>query len=497
MAAVSKNGRLQPCSDGGFQSLPISDNLSVPSFTAYPTDKPFINADLRRSPDKPVVAYPESNSRVLSALRNLQEKIRRLELERAQAQENLKRISKGAAESKNVLDKGRQREGNTEMEMAQHSQALATQLSAAESRCNILEKQLEYMRKMVQNAEMGREMALQRQAPLEKKNLVDQSDLQSKLEKLDLIEREYLRLTATQTTAEKKICELEQKLREEEHQRKLVQDKAAQLQTGLERNRILLQAVSPPSPKMKRIKSKRKQPVKKSCTNHSHAQPHYRFNLGDIPFVAGKSASPSHSVRANVQHVLHLLKQHNKILCNDRVVSDQPMVRNKTSRVSNIMPESSSESTISSTSHEVLSDLLLTLQDEFAQMSFEHQELVKQIQEANTNVMREDLERELESLVKRMEAKGDQIAKVHKHQASLKKFHGTMRRKHSVSGGASQKKTLKSANEVQVRTATTKGKDTSSDKVRPGTKSKRSLCLLRDMQTLQTTLRKDDVSWGY
>ncbi|XP_078401923.1 centrosomal protein of 57 kDa-like isoform X4 [Cetorhinus maximus] len=459
MAAVSKNGRLQPCSDGGFQSLPISDNLSVPSFTAYPTDKPFINADLRRSPDKPVVAYPESNSRaVLSALRNLQEKIRRLELERAQAQENLKRISKGAAESKNVLDKGRQREGNTEMEMAQHSQALATQLSAAESRCNILEKQLEYMRKMVQNAEMGREMALQRQ---------------------------------------KKICELEQKLREEEHQRKLVQDKAAQLQTGLERNRILLQAVSPPSPKMKRIKSKRKQPVKKSCTNHSHAQPHYRFNLGDIPFVAGKSASPSHSVRANVQHVLHLLKQHNKILCNDRVVSDQPMVRNKTSRVSNIMPESSSESTISSTSHEVLSDLLLTLQDEFAQMSFEHQELVKQIQEANTNVMREDLERELESLVKRMEAKGDQIAKVHKHQASLKKFHGTMRRKHSVSGGASQKKTLKSANEVQVRTATTKGKDTSSDKVRPGTKSKRSLCLLRDMQTLQTTLRKDDVSWGY
>ncbi|XP_041055938.1 centrosomal protein of 57 kDa-like isoform X3 [Carcharodon carcharias] len=459
MAAVSKNGRLQPCSDGGFQSLPISDNLSVPSFTAYPTDKPFINADLRRSPDKPVVAYPESNSRaVLSALRNLQEKIRRLELERAQAQENLKRISKGAAESKNVLDKGRQREGNTEIEMAQHSQALATQLSAAESRCKILEKQLEYMRKMVQNAEMGREMALQRQ---------------------------------------KKICELEQKLREEEHQRKLVQDKAAQLQTGLERNRILLQAVSPPSPKMKRVKSKRKQPVKKSCTNHSHAQPHYRFNLGDIPFVAGKSASPSHSVRANVQHVLHLLKQHNKILCNDRVVSDQPMVRNKTSRVSNIIPESSSESTISSTSHEVLSDLLLTLQDEFAQMSFEHQELVKQIQEANTNVMREDLERELESLVKRMEAKGDQIAKVHKHQASLKKFQGTMRRKHSVSGGTSQKKTLKSANEVQVRTATTKGKDTSSDKVRPGTKSKRSLCLLRDMQTLQTTLRKDDVSWGY
>uniref|UniRef100_UPI00398F3A9E centrosomal protein of 57 kDa-like isoform X3 n=1 Tax=Pristiophorus japonicus TaxID=55135 RepID=UPI00398F3A9E len=471
--------KLQPCLDGSFQVLPISDISTMPSFAAYPMGKPFLNADLRRSPDKPVVAYPESNSRaVLSALRNLQEKIRRLELERTQAEENLKRISKDTAEYKKVLDKGQQRDRNTQAEVAQDNRALAAQLSAAESRCNILEKQLEYMREMVQNAEMERGTVLQRQASLEKKSSVDQSDLQSKLEKLDLIEREYLRLTATQTTAEKKICELEQKLREEEHQRKLVQDKAAQLQTGLERNRILLQAVSPTPPKTKRVKTKRKQPVKKSCTNHSHAQPHYRFNLGDVPFVAGK--------------------QHNKILCNDRVISEQPMVRNKISRASNTILESSSGSTISSTSHDELSELLLTLQDEFGQMSFEHQELVKQIHEANTNAMREDLERELEALVKRMEAKGDQIAKVRKHQASFKKFQETMRKKRSASGGSSQKKTRNSANEVKVTTTvTTRGKNASSVKVQPGNKSKGSLCLLRDMQTLQTTLQKDDVSWGY
>ncbi|XP_048453919.1 centrosomal protein of 57 kDa isoform X3 [Rhincodon typus] len=481
-----------PCSDGNFQVLTTPDSLSEPSFAVYPMDKPFLNPDLCQSSEKPVVAYSESNSRaVLSALRNLQEKIRRLEVERTQAEENLKRMSKGAAESKNILDKSQQKEGIAELEVAQHSQALAAQLSAAESRCNILEKQLEYMRKLVQNAELGREMALQRQAPLEKKNLVEQSDLQSKLEKLDLIEREYLRLTATQTTAAKKISELEQKLREEEHQRKLIQDKAAQLQTGLERNRILLQAVSPMFPKTKRARSKRKQPVQKSCTNHSHAQPHYRFNLNDVPFVAGKSASPSHSVRANVQHVLHLLKQHNKILCNDRVVSDQPMVGDKISQVSNIMPDSSSGSTISSTSHEVLSELLLALQDEFGQMSFEHQELVNQIHEANSNAARKDLEQELESLVKRIEAKGDQIRKVRKHQASE-----TIRRKHCTSGESSWKKAHKNLNEVQARAATTRGGDTTSIKVRPGTKSKRSLCLLRDMQTLQTTLRKDDVCWG-
>lgn len=496
MAAVHRSQQLQPCLDGSFQVLPMSDTLSLPSFTAYPADKPFLNADLRQNPDKPVVAYPESNSRaVLSALRNLQEKIRRLELERMQAEENLKRISKETAEYKKILDKSQQGCNSAQPEVAQHNQALASQLSAAESRCNILEKQLEYMRKMVHTAEMERGAMLQRQASLEKKSSIDHSDLQSKLEKLDLIEREYLKLTATQTAAEKKICELEQRLQEEEHQRKLIQDKAAQLQTGLERNRILLQAVSPkqpPSqPRAKKVKNK-KQHLKKSCTTHSHAQPHYRFNLGDIPFVAGKSASPSHSVRANVQHVLHLLKQHNKILCNDRVVSEQPMVKKRVSRTANSMSESSTGSIVSN-SHELLSELLLTLQDEFGQMSFEHHELVKQIHEAKTNAMREDLERELEALVKRMEAKGDQIAKVRKHQASLK-FQEKVRKRHSAGGATNQKKTH--ASEVQVTTTvTTKGKD--AVKVRQGNKNKGSLCLLRDMQTIQTTLRKDDVNWGY
>ncbi|XP_069746884.1 centrosomal protein of 57 kDa-like isoform X2 [Narcine bancroftii] len=499
MAAVPRTQQL--CLDGSFQVLPMSDTLSLPSFAEYPSDKPFINADLRRSPDKPVVAYPESNSRaVFSALRNLQEKIRRLELERMQAEENLKRISKETAEYKKMLDKSQRGDNDVRTDVAQDNRALASQLSAAESRCNILEKQLEYMRKMVQNAEMERGAMLQRQASLEKSSM-EHSDLHSKLEKLDLIEREYLKLTATQSAAEKKICELEQKLREEEHQRKLIQDKAAQLQTGLERNRILLQSVSPiqepTQPRAKKVKNKNQHLVKKSCTNHSHAQPHYRFNLGDIPFVAGKSASPSHSVRANVQHVLHLLKQHNKIFCNDRVVSEQPMVKIKDSKTSNSVTESSSGSTISSSSHEVLSELLLTLQDEFGQMTFEHQELVKQIHGAKTNATRDDLERELEALVKRMEAKGDQISKVRKHQASLKKFQETSRKKHSARAMTNQKIT-RGANEVQITTTvTTKGKDASAIKVQPRNKAKGSLCLLRDMQTLQTTLRKDDIQWGY
>lgn len=32
-------------------------------YVVYPPDKPFLNSDLRRSPNKPTLAYPESNSR--------------------------------------------------------------------------------------------------------------------------------------------------------------------------------------------------------------------------------------------------------------------------------------------------------------------------------------------------------------------------------------------------------------------------------------------------
>ncbi|XP_007900144.1 centrosomal protein of 57 kDa isoform X2 [Callorhinchus milii] len=497
MSACHGSERLQDYLDESCQGQSSHNTSFIPSFTPYPMDKPFINADLRRCPDDPIFAYPETNSRaVLSALKNLQEKIRKLELERIQAEENMKRLSEETAEYKKVLDKEKRREGNMRT-VSQHNQELSAQLASAESRCNLLEKQLEYMRHMVQNAEMNKTTVLQRQASLENRGCVSGLDLQARLEKLDLLEREYFKLTTTQTAAERKICVLEQKLREEEHQRKLVQDKAAQLQTGLETNRILLQAVSPTPPKIQKPKKKKKQPIKNACTNQFHAQPHYRLSLGDVPFVAGKSASPSHSVRANVQHVLHLLKQHNRILCNEQVVNEQPMVRFIECSKSNKMSQASS--TVSSTLHEELCELLLTLQDEFGQMSFEHQELVKQIQEAQTDCIRDDLERELEALVKRMEAKGDQIAKVHKHQASLRKLKETRRKKQSASKGSSNKRTGNgSESEVKVTTTvTTRGKDAVGIKVRPGDKSRGSLRLLKDMQILQTTLQKDDVSWGY
>lgn len=49
----------------------------------------------------------------------------------------------------------------------------------------------------------------------------------------------------------------------------------------------------------------------------------------------------------------------------------------------------------------------------------EHQELGKQVQACRSDRLRQDLEREIENLVKKMEGKGEQIAKVRRHQAQV------------------------------------------------------------------------------
>ncbi|NWX95704.1 CEP57 protein, partial [Nothoprocta ornata] len=479
------------------KSASATDGLSASSFIDYPKYKPFINSDLLRSPRKPVIPYPESNSRaIFSALKNLQEKIRRLELERLQAEENVKHLSRETADYKKVLTEQMQHKDHDKTEVSKKNQELTSQLAAAESRCNLLEKQLDYMRKMIQHAENEKTHLLEKQGTLERDRL-DQSHVQSKLEKLDMLEKEYTRLNTMQSLAEKKMKELEQKLQEEEHARKLVQEKAAELQTGLETNRMLIQAASPLlPPKARRPRKKAKQPDKKgSLTSHLPTQPHYRLSLGDVPFVAGKSTSPSHSVGANVQHVLHLMKQHSRALCNSRVVSDAPLA----DALGGARPAGASHRAPGpreSSSQEELSEVLLTLQDEFGQMSFDHQQLAKLVQEAPTVGVREELERELEVLVGRMEAKAEQISKVRRHRARLERLRRECKAKKT---SAKQVKEGRfPVSEVRVTTTvTTKGKDAGPIKVRPGEKSRRNLQLLRDMQTLQTSLQKDDISWDY
>ncbi|XP_027705215.1 centrosomal protein of 57 kDa isoform X3 [Vombatus ursinus] len=403
--------------------------LSASSYVGYPPDKPFLNSDIRRSPQKPTCAYPESNSRaIFSALKNLQEKIRRLELERIQAEESVKTLSRETSEYKKVLDEQIQERENSRNEESRHNQELTSQLLAAESKCNLLEKQLEYMRDMIKHAKNERTTVLEKQ-----------------------------------------------------------------LQTGIETNRQLFEEKIPSySTNVRRMKKKKtKQPDKKSPRNHFHVQPHYRLCLGDMPFVAGKSTTPSHAVVANVQHVLHLMKQHNKALCNNRVVSSIPLAKQGSPRNGKDRKLSASSSS-SSTCHEELFEVLQTLQDEFGQMSFDHQQLAKLIQETPTNELKEDLERELEELVERMEAKANQITKVRKHQARLerqmKELKGSKKCLEDQEGNSKFYPGV---------TGSSPKKDSISVKRNPGEKSRRNLQLLKDMQTIQTSIQKDNLGWEY
>ncbi|KAK1786167.1 hypothetical protein P4O66_017882 [Electrophorus voltai] len=456
----------------------MSDTASLTSYADYPVGQPFINTNVIQS-TRPIKAFPESSSgAILSALKNLQEKIRRLELERAQAEQNLWKLSRETSGAQSALDRGHE----SCKAAAPKNQELVSQLAAAEAKCNLLEKQLDYMKKLVRNTESDRTAVLKHQVCVRDSDTADALDVRLKLEKLDMLEQEYRRLTHTQNMAEVKIRELERKLQEEEHQRKLVQDRAAQLQTGLEANRILIQSVSPCPPKTS--KAKKRLVSKKSLAQQpSYAQPHYRLSLGDVPFVAGMSTGASHSVRANVQHVLHLLKQHNRQLCNDRVLGNTPLAS-----LGGPSEHHSSSSSSSSSCSEELSDLLLALQDEFGHMSFEHQELAKQIQQCRSDRLRQDLEREMETLVKKMEAKGEQIAKVRRHQTVMEKLKKQSRQRSPRHGEVAATTTVGtrgcSAQPVRVKS-------------RPGERSKDSLRLLQDMRSLQTSLRADQLSWDY
>ncbi|MGH0156903.1 UNVERIFIED_CONTAM: hypothetical protein FKN15_076172 [Acipenser sinensis] len=144
-----------------------------------------------------------------------------------------------------------------------------------------------------------------------------------------------------------------------------------------------------------------------------------------------------------------------------------------------------------------LSELLLALQDELGQMSLwlfcssEHQELLKHIQETRKTEVREDLERELDCLVKRMEGKGDQISKLKKHQAAVQKLkQKSQKAKRRLASAGAQTE----VREVKPLSATDRHRGPS-PKPTKGHTNQGSLQLLKNVQKLQLNLKKDDIMW--
>ncbi|XP_055981414.1 centrosomal protein CEP57L1 isoform X1 [Sorex fumeus] len=459
------------------------ERVFVPSFTQ--NDESSQNhQSMNLEITSPRVLHSPNRQALILALKTLQEKIHRLELERTQAEDNLNSLSREAAQYKKALENETNERNLAYQELIKQKKNISVQLSSAQSRCILLEKQLEYTKRMVLNVEREKNMILEQQAHLQREKEQDQLKLQAKLEKLDILEKECFKLTTTQKTAEDKIKYLEEKLTEEGHLRKLIQDKAAELQTGLEVNRILMSSVSNPNCS----KGKRKSSKKTKCLKRAPPQQTYSTS-GPQSFVSEKYACANlHSVNAGVQNLLqnsqHYRPRTHSLPAPTAVNEAKHFY--KSTRTASQCTSAPSDSEKFTSICDNLSELLKAMQDELNQMSMEHQELWKQMKETKNPSVCEDIGGKLEYLVKKMEIKGEQISKLMKHQKSVHKLQ------------------QKVQNSMMITTSDTQQED-NNPKGSKNIKFNPRKCSLTNspqknshpvrVQNLQMKLRRDDIMW--
>ncbi|XP_034029054.1 centrosomal protein of 57 kDa-like isoform X2 [Thalassophryne amazonica] len=332
---------------------PVPRKLEVPGHTTRNTN--LHTSSTRVFQNKPSIV----SQGVVDALKTLQEKIRKLELERKQAEESYQKFSQDIQKhsqymaSSNVYNQPAV--GLSDADNASRRE-LDVKLQSTEVCCHLLEKQLDCMSKMVQNAKKGRHVVFEEELQME----------------FDL-------------------------------------------------------NIQPPSSAAEKMNPKRqtKRTIKKKLRPKQSAPPS-ELRYKKVPFVAGTSTSPSHSVHANLQSVLHMMKHHQPQLCEQVCQLQRAGSGAKKSLKKSFSPDSRSEPPTEPLS--LLSDLLLALQDELGRMSFEQQELMQQLDAAEQQEHRLDLQRELESLAARMEEKGAQITQVRKHQQAVQKLSMATRR---------------------------------------------------------------------
>ncbi|KAL1770061.1 centrosomal protein CEP57L1 isoform X1 [Sigmodon hispidus] len=376
------------------------DRTRLPSFTQNESAQNY--HPVHSEVTSPKILNSPNNQALVSALKTLQEKIHRLELERTQAEDSLNSLSREAAQYKKALENETNERNASHQELIKQKKDISIQLKSAQSRCLLLEKQLEYTKRMVLNVEREKTMILEQQAQLQREREEDQMKLHAKLAKLDVLEKECFRLTATQQTAEDKIKYLEEKLKEEEHQRKLFQEKACELQTGLEISKILMSTVS----HSKHCKE-RKKPLKKTRCLKREARQQVDPKFRALTLEREKMVHP---------YGLHYLQK--PILAPEPPLPCLYKSLGTTAQGRAAPPHSGGPLSICDN----LSELLMAMQKELDQMTVEHRELLKQMMHTGSQSVSDNIEYALEQLVKRMESKGDQISKLKKHQDSVRKL---------------------------------------------------------------------------
>ncbi|KAK7907757.1 hypothetical protein WMY93_016369 [Mugilogobius chulae] len=398
------------------------------------------------------------------ALKTLQEKISRTKAETSRHIEKSRQVSHEAQNQQDI--------SLTTLPITQTQQKNENLI-----KCRILQKHLEETKRSIEKTKKEQSTLHEKQNSLQNEQF--NTNIQLQKEKLEKLETEYEKLSRTQTLAEMKLTMLEEKLKREEHERKLVQEKAEELQREFDSTLRMSTEDRQIKKKTKKTKNKEKQNEKKS--------PIRTFSQ-KMPFVAGKSTSPSHSVHANVQSVLHMMKHHQPelhervSLLHKSVAGARKSLRKDFSTSSSVLQRHNSEGSESEESLGSLSDLLLALQDELGQMSFEHRELMHQIDSTHDHKRRQDLKNELERLVTKMEEKGSQITKLRKHQQMIHKM------------TENQQQNWESRKTTRVHPlGPSPVKPKKKLKKLPATPS--NLQLLRQTQQFRNTLKQGDVFW--
>ena len=194
---------------------------------------------------------------------------------------------------------------------------------------------------------------------------------------------------------------------------------------------------------------------------------HYRLDMKDVPFVAGTSLSPSHSVAANYQRVVSLMKSHGPLCGAVTASSSRKLKRQRyTTTASQRRTIPPPPPGVSLTELEVL---LAGLEEELGELTFKHQQLALKVGSQPVKIRGQ-----LQQLVDDLEAKAMQIDIVQRQIESMK----------------SQRTGKRASTGHKTKTMQTKSMVVEED---ADTESRGDF--LRRMKSLQNTLQSDDLTW--
>jgi centrosomal protein CEP57 len=446
----------------------------------------------RAKPSVPSRSVEDTQSEaVVAAIKALQDKIRKLEVERTRAADRFKQLEVDVQQYHSTSQRKNQGQKQRETTLERDKEAVNDQLQSAESRCKLLEKQLDYMRKMVHNAESDRSHAMEEMKRLQTQAKSKRVHGALDQEKLEGLEKQHLKLSASQALAESRIRDLEGKLEEERHKRKSLQQHSAKIDpdrpqsTGRKQLRSKTRSKSDSTDKAsnssrKVVTIKTDVQTKCCCTG-----------IPEIPFVAGTSATPSHSVRGNIQQALALMKHYHPARVSRQSVQQPSSDRRRCSVKSQRKPRPVTASELSA----VIGDLT----DEFGALQHEYNDIARRIQGRTSSgssleLNFDHLQQCMDDIVSRMESKSHSIQLLKQHKEQLlqdtKPWRETGQR-----GAKSVKRTFTLEGPGEVRVVTTVKSDDKGGMDPRVAKPKRNLQILKGMKTLQSQLQRDDLSW--